>query len=67
MLKLFKISYFRPFSEKPVIRYIESEKQSAAVQTGMPKNDIGEEQNLDSIMIECLCEVDEILNCTSLQ
>lgn len=65
MLKLFKVSYIQNHSSQPIVKFIKATKQSDAVTIGIPYYQNGEEQKLDSIRIECLCEVDEILHCTS--
>lgn len=68
MLKLFKVSYtenYRPGN--PIIKFIKARTRIEAINVGVTVLPNGEDQGVDSIKVECLCEVDEILNCTSAQ
>lgn len=64
-LKLFKIEYRRNHSDRVTTKFIKAYKQTDAVTLGIPHELNGEEQKIDSITVEVLCEMNEILNCTS--
>lgn len=65
MLKLFKVSYRVKHSDSPIkVKFIKSYTRLDAIAVGIPTHANGIELSIDSIEIDCLCEVDEILNCT---
>lgn len=68
MKRLFEIKYKKSYdSSNPIIKHIKASSRLEAITLGMPCNEIGEEENIESIEVNLLCNVDEIIECTSAQ
>jgi hypothetical protein len=68
MQTLFQIRYIKKHDESnPIVKHIKASSRIEAIMTGMPTNEIGEEEIIDNIEIHKLCDSDEILECTSAQ